>query len=123
VQPTAGKAKFTPGPWRKYKMTMTPEDWASLCSGEYPITIVRRGQDVIAAVWADGDEEEQANAHLIAAAPEMYEALEDGRERLIKIAAILNGGELTPAKRREAYTLAYDGKQTAALAKARGETP
>jgi len=119
VQPTAGKAKFTPGPLQSDSiMKGGGADYAILDSDGCVI-----GEAFQFLGKRNGTRDAQANAQLWAAAPEIYEALEDGRERLIKIAAILNGGELTPAKRREAYTLAYDGKQTAALAKARGETP
>jgi len=70
------EAKFTKGDWKKCTMAMSPGDWAQLNSGKYPITIVCRGADVIAAVWGIEDEDEQANANLIAAAPEMYAALQ-----------------------------------------------
>ena len=69
--------KHTPGRWSCALMRMTKPDWAALHSGKHPIDIVKRGDDVIAAVWCgdDQDGEEQANAHLIAAAPDMLEAL------------------------------------------------
>ena len=76
------EAKFTKGDWKKYVMVMSPDDWAQINSGKYPITIVRRGADVIAAVWGIEDEDEQANADLFSAAPEMYEALADLIEKI-----------------------------------------
>ena len=69
--------KHTTGRWSYALMEMTKPDWAALHSGKHPVDIVKRGDDVIAAVWCgdDQDGEEQANAHLIAAAPDMLEAL------------------------------------------------
>ena len=81
-----------------------------LATADCGCRVVRRGAEVCI---------EQCPLH--SAAPEMYEALEDARDRLRKIANLLNG----PPKdgdRFQAYSLAYDGKQVKALAKARGET-
>ena len=106
------EAKFTKGDWKKYKMTMSPDDWAQLNSGKYPITIVRRGADVIAAVWGIEDEDEQANANLFAAAPVMYKALDELLKRVDYHCTTL-GQEHFTAER---------GNALVALAKARGET-
>ncbi len=67
--------KHTPGRWRSSSMTMSKADWAALHSGKHPIEVVLRGHDVIAVVWCgdDRDGEEKANAHLIAAAPDLHE--------------------------------------------------
>lgn len=65
----------TPGSWEPRIMEMSKKDWAALNCG--PIQVVCRGQDVIAAVWCGDDRNttEAANAHLIAAAPDLLEAL------------------------------------------------
>ena len=61
--------KHTPGPWKYYR-------------DNYPAgpAIVPKHGPVIAELWNDDSirnrEEHEANAHLIAAAPAMYEALE-----------------------------------------------
>lgn len=80
-------AKHTEGPWRSSCMVMDADDWTALnASGPKGsvIDIVQRGQDVIAAVWCgdDCDGEEAANARLIAAAPDLLEALEDAERAL-----------------------------------------
>ena len=62
--------KFTPGPWE----TDAPYDFVTQVWG-------RGGKVQVADLDIPGDslcsEEQEANAHLIAAAPELYEALED----------------------------------------------
>ncbi len=58
------KAKFTPGPWRL--STLTGARWKEVFGGTPE-------EDVAQAVGT-------ANAHLIAAAPEMYQLLEDVRD-------------------------------------------
>lgn len=58
---------------------------------------------------AGGEEQAHANAHLIAAAPSLYEAL----EALLSLNEYMGRGEDNPAFARA----------RAALAKARGETP
>ena len=98
-------AKFTPGPWavdnRASFCVNAERDGAAggVCStgGYY-------------ASWRDGEElmlENQANAHLIAAAPELYEALE-------RMVADYDIGEMTETPILDVAN--------AALAKARGET-
>ena len=54
-------------------MSMSKKDWAILNGDQ--INIVRDGANVIAVVWADDNTNEIANARLIAAAPELLEAL------------------------------------------------
>jgi hypothetical protein len=70
-------SKHTPGPWEDGTMSISKRNWALIHDGA-EINIVKRGADVIAAVWCGDDEdgEEAANARLIAAAPELLEALE-----------------------------------------------
>lgn len=69
------EVKFSECEWSAGEMTMKPTVWASLHSGKRPITIVRSGANVIAAVWDEGvGANEAAYARLIAAAPDLYEA-------------------------------------------------
>ena len=104
------EAKFTPGPWKQ-------EDCGSLTivdpTGEYWIAQVKcsRPGDGSGPDW----EEALANAALIAAASEMYEALEAMRG---EIAALVEDGTLECGA-----VVVNDGwlKLCAALAKARGE--
>lgn len=97
------KPKFTPGPWRVNYSDIQAKDYDS---SEFNLTVAR-----INAFSASREEqlEEIANAALIAAAPEMYEALEN-------ILAYLNqdptAGDVTYAV----------SKVEQALAKARGES-
>lgn len=62
--------KFTPGPWRRYNGPLMRSIWSDR----------NRGKDESAVAQICGprqyDEESDANAHLIAAAPDLYEALE-----------------------------------------------
>jgi hypothetical protein len=113
-----GRAKFTPGPWRVF---MSP-------SGHKVVGIGEGTGDGIAdcgfGIWRHGRPEHLANAHLIAAAPDLYaaiEALEWSDE------ALDTHGVFKPA-----CPLCVGLQQTghfnpcaldAALRKARGETP
>jgi len=99
--------KFTPGPW-------FTDDYGYIFSGE------RRDAHMIAEVrgWGwiqylpDPEQIQDANAHLIAAAPSLYEALEYCRQ---KIAYMTTHGEwYSPGRAIE--------KADAALTKARGES-
>ena len=56
-------SKYTPGPWKR-------QDWAVLCKND---TVVC---NVLPWDTSGCREEDHTNAHLIAAAPELYEALE-----------------------------------------------
>jgi hypothetical protein len=69
------ETKFTPGPWAIREASF---------DGEYEVYPIRPGEDLegfgewaaVATVSEGGDDEPaKANAHLIAAAPEMLEAL------------------------------------------------
>jgi hypothetical protein len=70
-RPTMDKAKHTPGPWRIFTNT----------DGSKLIGIGELTGDGIAdcgfGLWRGGEAEAIANARLIAAAPEMFEALQD----------------------------------------------
>ena len=69
----------TPRPWRSGKATFDAETWAAFNKPGVVHDIVQRGQDVIAVVWGtdDGALEDEANAALIAAAPDLIKALAD----------------------------------------------
>ena len=97
--------KATPGPWA-YDVTVAFSDRPDLPC------VVDEYRLIVAQCWDDGhsDDECEANAHLIAAAPDLYEALDALEYQL--------GGETDAVKRRFADVRS---KARAALAKARGE--
>jgi hypothetical protein len=70
------KVKHSPGPWKAGQMTMSYKDLLPYDS-EQTFDIVQHGPHVIAIVYCaeDRDGEEAANAKLIAAAPDLLEAL------------------------------------------------
>jgi hypothetical protein len=114
--------QHTPAPWRASEMRMDKRSWAEL-NGDHDLTIVQAHWDgitgdVIAAVWADDDHDELANAHLIAAAPELLAACEASGVALTEAAAVFKGKGfpgLATVLTRHAEICA------AALAKARGD--
>lgn len=69
IEPDAATARHTEGPWR---VRVTGCD-TPLGSALGTITYIESGDVEIAVMYDDTDQ--AANAHLIAAAPEMYEAL------------------------------------------------
>ena len=110
------ETKFTPGPWAVNVVTTTTEN----CSGQ----IVQRGG--IAYIKADTGHEEvavlyseknqSANAHLIAAAPELYESL---REMFIAFNLAIIHAQISPGTENSDIA----NRAERALAKARGEQP
>ena len=98
-------AGFTKGPWNAVPTDPSEgvDCWWLIGADKRDIGTVNGGQ---------GDETPQANARLIAAAPELFEALEALEYQL--------GGETDAVKRRFADTRV---KARAALAKAKGEQP
>ena len=101
--------KWTAGPW-----TFDPDDdnEAKFVGDDDHEGTILNDHWHIARIWNYRDDEEcRANAHLIAAAPELYEAL----ERMEKHFRIL-----PPKHDGEGSVFA---QATAALAKARGEQP
>lgn len=96
------KEKFTPGPW---------EVGYGLLDGGY-LGIWKSGSETVVARISPTDretDEDKANAHLIAAAPDMYAALEEARD----ICCADNCGSY--------HTRTYK-EWTALLSKARGES-
>ena len=76
-------SKFTKGPWKAYKMgPLTPQL-------TYRIFALNEAETVcdLSCEYAviKSDEENESNAHLISAAPEMYEALESIKSMLSSI--------------------------------------
>ncbi len=101
---TMSETKFTPGPWRVRAHTSQPNDRV----------VVDTFGGSVACVYRDMGENEpprEANAHLIAAAPDLYAAL----EALHRATAILPASMDEPGSPQ--------ALARAALAKARGETP
>ena len=100
-------AKPTPGPWQAGRPDMSTivdgiaSKW--IYAGDQYVAIA---SGRIQGVW----DEVMANARLIAAAPDMYEALEE----------LLGPYDLTESGARKRYDAAIE-KARAALAKARGE--
>lgn len=98
--------KFTKGPWSADSPYSTM--FMVVDSQQQPITEVQCGTDEHGDYLAC--EKEKANAHLIAAAPELYDALEDLLEQL----------DMTPELNLDSWGV-YTFEAEAALAKARGE--
>jgi hypothetical protein len=97
--------KFTPGPWTAVPTTFGPID-----------IVLADGRDVV-TVYGGGTDNKKANAHLIAAAPELYEALQITMQRLDSA----NHDSFDGVWLEEDF--ARQTKEArAALAKARGET-
>jgi hypothetical protein len=63
-------SKFTKGPWN-YRVRVDRFADGTLSEEKYAVT-ANMGEDTICEMWVD--REEEANAHLISACPEMYEA-------------------------------------------------
>ena len=102
-------APWTPGPWRQV--------WST--NGHFMIGIA--GQDGVGVtdsrfnLWSGDDAEAKANAHLIAAAPDLAEALE---KLLADYVALVGAARVIAPDEIDVVIAAR-----AALAKARGETP
>ena len=82
-------AEHTPGRWQTRAVGFHKRQWEELRPvGKFQTTVTQQfGAEVIALVWGDDDEQAQANAKLIAAAPET--AAE--RDRLAKEVERLRG--------------------------------
>lgn len=103
------EASYTPGPWvaepggGKGAWIKGPTgEWAALACG-------------------DTDGSAAANARMIAAAPEMFEALEQHEAFLERLIAMVSGGsDMSPASIATSMTALLD-MSSAALRKAKGE--
>lgn len=110
--------KFTPGPWKigKYEMTVVSEapiPNVSQYSG-HTDTQFYGGYLIAESIWRKED------ARLIAAAPDLYEALKEAREELRACQAVIHlAGGFDPAYVKGAQAAMKSAD--AALAKARGE--
>lgn len=83
------REKFTPGPWR-----VDPMYWPDVQTADGALEVACTGDSVLIGGPTDSKDAQSANAHLIAAAPELYDY-------------ILKNG--------------HDDEAKALLAKARGE--
>lgn len=100
------ETKFTPGPWFAHD-----DHPQHAC---YHIAPADYWHDELATIYSPGDPEADANASLIAAAPELYEALAALDEAYCRA-----GGDLTREERFEDRKRLINAR--AALAKARGQ--
>ena len=83
---TENKPKFTPGPWRTVTGNLVVRDRAITLTNKSTVPIcIASMQEVM-----QDAREYAANAALIAAAPEMYEALAQASTYLHTLAAVLN---------------------------------
>lgn len=95
-----GKPMFTPGPWRVEEGTTlvwgacNPDDRSTYGMG-YPVTQARVRLGAATEYMSEFREDEaEANARLIAAAPALYEALTRAREVLIDFNGYSTNGPL-----------------------------
>ncbi|MCO7217819.1 hypothetical protein [Halomonas sp. OfavH-34-E] len=107
------ETKFTPGPWFAYD-----DHPQHAC---YHIATADYWHDDLATIYSPGDPEADANASLIAAAPELYEALA-AFERVVDL-WLPADSEVDAEHYGEAEALAGLRRTMAdALAKARGQS-
>jgi hypothetical protein len=130
-------ANFTPGPWNSHKsfypIDADPDTCTSLTDGDpfdYLTISIAKGDLLIGtAAWnsrgdgwptASSPEECRANAHLMIAAPDMYEALQ-AMERLVT--QLYPGGSEPDDEHLEEYRSVWGAVMNAraALAKADGK--
>ena len=108
------EVKFTPGPWCVFEDIRTDKNPYGRDSEEYiaGFNIESGNYEVVGCDGISGGSDiERANAHLIAAAPELYEALEEMSSCL---SDIISGNDWGAVEE-------YLDDARAALAKARGE--
>lgn len=103
---------FTPGPWR------TSGTWQASCNG---VEIKAQGCNVAVSVYRGGTETPKANAHLIAAAPDMYEALLAMNLAFRPCSKLVGAPGSTARMEWEFQVKAYE-QSCAAIAKARGRS-
>lgn len=104
------KTKFTPGPW---VASETPH------SSYQNWVVLDGGQQHKRQICPINSNNEKADAYLIAAAPDMYEVLEECASLLIYLSDHL-AGRMGEGALSDMYATGRDG--LAALAKARGES-
>lgn len=97
------ETKHTPGPWAASKIE-TEDRWP----------IIAENNGLIAYVTGQNEQGDEANARLIAAAPDLLAALIDCNEQLKQF--IDSGGEEKDDEAESAYQFAFF-----AIAKAKGE--
>lgn len=113
-------SKFTPGPWRVEeswgKGRDEPKESMRLCFH----SILDSNDNFVASTWAEPN---KPNAHLIAAAPEMFEALENAlgvfNERECSCDGEYDDGRLVG---HACYFHRIEQDLKSAIAKARGES-
>lgn len=112
-----GEAKYTPGPWNVSK------HWTNR-RGKIKITDEAGRIDTVCWVRA-GRKQSAPNADLIAAAPDLYEALEElaFATKAYRVAHDTHGGDSIESGRAWDTLRFKESMTLAALAKARGETP
>lgn len=71
----AEKPKFTPGPWEVFFPVSSGATRPGVDAANGPTIILWGSPEDSEGVYGEGDGEAVNNAHLIAAAPELYEAL------------------------------------------------
>jgi hypothetical protein len=101
------KPKHTPGPWRV----------GSWYDGRLPIVVADLADRSIIAELTGAKRAHEANAHLIAAAPDLLEALEGAQKALRKALPFL------PADSESIFCGEWLDEINAAIAKAKGERP
>lgn len=125
------KTKFTPGPWN-----VTRDHWGPTCintraytTGPAIAVLTRQGDEQRArftdACGGYGLEETKANAALIAAAPDLYQALIALSEGLIAIDELVNSSVMD-AHSKQCIRLVRDGASAMAvraLTRAEGRSP
>lgn len=108
------KPAFTPGPWKVYRTKFfgVPDDKQRLCVGTDKYSICK-------LTGSEGNDEALSDAQLIAAAPDMYEALEDAVESMEYALTYIVGlvGRDSDAEKYLNMSLRWS---RSALAKARG---
>ena len=107
---------FQPGPWRASVASFDKKLWTQLNGGGLLDIVRTEAGDVVAVVWSDDDHDGTETARLIAAAPDLYEALAEAVECSDKLARENDWERVEEAQ-------AVLVKMRAALASARGEQP
>lgn len=106
---SAARIAHTPGPW------MTDDETVN----HGPIIIQRDGSLEVAAIYGEGKDQRAANARLIAAAPDLLEAL----QALIRSSKIPNLAELPGARLNAIIAVRLATEGTTAIANAGGRQP